>query len=107
MQWPEGDPLSDPVVKELAAKHNKTPAQILLRHLIQRGMAVIPKSVKPERVKENMAVFDFTLSQDEMDKLKSVKTRTRLFLFDVAIGHPFYPFEEVDQSKLKMVSMKV
>ncbi|EPB65303.1 hypothetical protein ANCCEY_15634 [Ancylostoma ceylanicum] len=73
MQWPEGDPLSDPVVKELAAKHNKTPAQILLRHLIQRGMAVIPKSVKPER----------------------------------AIGHPFYPFEEVDQSKLKMVSMKV
>ncbi|EPB66544.1 oxidoreductase, aldo/keto reductase family protein [Ancylostoma ceylanicum] len=106
MKWPEGNPLSDPEVKELAAKHNKTPAQILLRHLIQRGMAVIPKSVKPERVKENMAVFDFTLSQDEMNKLNSVKTRMRLFLFDFAIGHPFYPFEEVDQSKLKMVSLK-
>ncbi|KAL6743202.1 hypothetical protein Aduo_016276 [Ancylostoma duodenale] len=106
MQWPEGNPLTDPEVEELAAKHNKTPAQILLRHLIQRGMAVIPKSVRPERVKENLAVFDFTLSQDEMNKLDSVKTRMRLFLFDFAIGHPFYPFEDVDQSKLKMVSLK-
>ncbi|KIH43749.1 hypothetical protein ANCDUO_26239 [Ancylostoma duodenale] len=69
-------------------------------------MAVIPKSVRPERVKENLAVFDFTLSQDEMNKLDSVKTRMRLFLFDFAIGHPFYPFEDVDQSKLKMVSLK-
>ncbi|KHJ87526.1 oxidoreductase, aldo/keto reductase family protein [Oesophagostomum dentatum] len=49
MIWPEGDPLTDPLVKELAEKHKKTPAQILLRHLIQRGIAVIPKSVKPDR----------------------------------------------------------
>ncbi|ETN68746.1 oxidoreductase, aldo/keto reductase family protein [Necator americanus] len=106
MKWPEADPLSDIIVKELAQKHGKTPAQILLRHLIQRGMAVIPKSVKPERVKENFDVFDFSLSDDEMTKLNSIDTRTRLFLFDFAIGHPFYPFEEVDQSKMSMISLK-
>ena len=49
MMWPEGDPLTDPIVNGLAEKHKKTPAQILLRHLIQRGLAVIPKSVKPDR----------------------------------------------------------
>ncbi|CAJ0589754.1 unnamed protein product, partial [Cylicocyclus nassatus] len=42
---PEGDPLTNPVVKKLAGKYRKTPAQISLRHLIQRGIIVIPKSV--------------------------------------------------------------
>ncbi|KHJ86770.1 hypothetical protein OESDEN_13469 [Oesophagostomum dentatum] len=107
MVWPDADPLTDPVVKEIAAEHKKTPAQVLLRYLIQQGMIVIPKSVKPERVKENMAVFDFTLTEDDMKKLGSVKTRVRLLLWDVAIGHPFYPFDDVDQTKLKMASMKV
>ncbi|VDM71705.1 unnamed protein product, partial [Strongylus vulgaris] len=80
MPWPDRVPLQDPLVKEIAQKHNKTPAQVLLRYLIQRGRIVIPKTVKPERVKENMNVFDFTLSDDEMQKLKDVK-KTRLFLW--------------------------
>ncbi|CAJ0589330.1 unnamed protein product [Cylicocyclus nassatus] len=83
MIWGEGDPLTDPLVKEVAGKHNKTTAQVLLRHLIQRGIVVIPKSVKPERVKENFDVFDFTLSAQEMEKLGNIKKKTRLFLFDL------------------------
>ncbi|CAJ0589321.1 unnamed protein product [Cylicocyclus nassatus] len=83
MIWGEGDPLTDPLVKELAEKHKKSTAQVLLRHLIQRGIAVIPKSVKPQRVKENFGVFDFTLSAQEMEKLDNIKKRTRLFLFDL------------------------
>ncbi|CAJ0589320.1 unnamed protein product [Cylicocyclus nassatus] len=106
MIWPEGDPLTDPLVKEFAEKYKKTTAQVLLRHLIQRGIAVIPKSVKPERVKENFNVFDFTLSAQEMEKLDSIKKRTRLFLFDFAIKHPFYPFEDVDKSKVPVVSLQ-
>ncbi|VDO70352.1 unnamed protein product [Haemonchus placei] len=47
--WPEGDPMTEPIVKEIAAKHDKTPAQILLRHLTQRGISAIPKSISPDR----------------------------------------------------------
>ncbi|VDM76694.1 unnamed protein product [Strongylus vulgaris] len=105
MVWPDGDPMSDPVVAKLAAKHKKTAAQIMLRHLHQRGMIVIPKTVKPERVKENMDIFDFSLSDEEMQELNNIKTRTRFFLWDTAMGHPFYPFSDVDQSKYKMAPL--
>ncbi|CAJ0589701.1 unnamed protein product [Cylicocyclus nassatus] len=105
MVWPEGDPMSEPVVQKLAAKHNKTAAQIMLRHLHQRGMIVIPKTSKPERVKENMDIFDFSLSDEEMKELNDIKTRKRFFLFDIAIGHPFYPFGDVDQTKYKVAPL--
>jgi len=49
--------LSDPVVLEIAKAHSKTPAQILLRHLIQQNIAVIPKSVTQKRVQENFQVI--------------------------------------------------
>ncbi|KHJ91164.1 oxidoreductase, aldo/keto reductase family protein [Oesophagostomum dentatum] len=106
MEWPECDSLTEPLVKDIAARHNKTTAQVLLRHLIQRGMAVIPKSIDPKRIKENTNVFDFSLSEEEMEELKSVKRRTRLFVWDIAIGHPFYPFDDVDQAQFRMTSMK-
>ncbi|KAK6036053.1 oxidoreductase, aldo/keto reductase family protein, partial [Cooperia oncophora] len=75
--WPEGDPMTEPVVKEIAAKHGKTPAQILLRHLTQRGISAIPKSISPDRVIENISIFNFKLSDEEMDQLNNVKTRIR------------------------------
>ena len=58
--------LEEQLVKDLASKYGKSPAQIVLRWAVQRGTAVIPKSVKPERMAENAAVFDFALTEEEM-----------------------------------------
>lgn len=61
---------TEPAVTELADKYGKTPAQILLRYSVQNGAAVIPKSVHKERIIENIDIFDFTLAEDEMKRLK-------------------------------------
>lgn len=73
------------VVKELAEKYRKTPAQILLRYNIQNGVVVIPKSVHENRIKENIDVFDFSLSEDEMNSLKSLDKANPM------IGNPENP----------------
>jgi 2,5-diketo-D-gluconate reductase A len=64
-----GSLLGDPVVAELAVKHSRTPAQIVLRWHLQLGNVVIPKSVTPSRIEENFDVFGFTLSEDEIESL--------------------------------------
>jgi D-xylose reductase len=58
--------LEHPAVREAASRHEKTPAQIVLRWGIQRGTAVIPKTTRPERLRENLAIFDFELAAEEM-----------------------------------------
>lgn len=65
------DVLSIPEVQEIAKKHNKTTAQVLLRHIVQKGIAAIPKSVNPERIRQNISIFDFTLDEDDILKLDS------------------------------------
>ena len=59
----------DPVLVDLGQKYNKSVRQIMLRFLIQNGVAVIPKSVHPERIRENIQVFDFSLNAQEMAML--------------------------------------
>lgn len=61
-----------PVVKGLAEGYKKTAAQIVLRWGIQRNTVVIPKSSKIERLKENFEVFDFELSKEDMELIKSI-----------------------------------
>ena len=61
----------DKVVVKIAKAHSKTPAQVLLRHQMQNGMIVIPKSVKKHRIEENFRVFDFTLNDQEMKELNA------------------------------------
>ena len=61
-------------VKEIAANHGRTPAQIALRFLVQNGISVIPKSVHTDRIKENIDIFDFVLTDDEMSALSALDT---------------------------------
>lgn len=65
---------AEPAVLALAEKYRKTPAQILLWYTIQNGVVVIPKSVHEERIKENINVFDFALTAEEMETLKALDT---------------------------------
>jgi 2,5-diketo-D-gluconate reductase A len=64
--------LDDPLVVDVAAAHDRTPAQVVLRWHVQLGHVVIPKSVRPERIRENFAVFDFELSDEEMSGLSAL-----------------------------------
>lgn len=68
------DIFNQPTIQAIAEAHHKTTGQVILRWLLQRGITVIPKSVHPERMAENMAVFDFELSTSEMATLASLDT---------------------------------
>ena len=61
-----GGTFENPVIADIAAKHGKTPAQVMLHWHIQRGVVVIPKSTHKERMEENFQVFDFSLTDEEM-----------------------------------------
>ena len=67
------------VLVSIAKKHGKTVAQVILRWLTQRDIVVIPKSVRKERMAENLDIFDFELTQEDMDTIKQLDTRTSLF----------------------------
>ncbi|KAG8328113.1 1,5-anhydro-D-fructose reductase-like [Homalodisca vitripennis] len=92
------NPLEEPAVIRIAKAHKKTPAQVLLRHLIQLGAGVIPKSNSPDRIRENFLVFDFELSDEEMSELNSLDRGENGRIFGVSEmlkgvdKHPEYPF---------------
>ncbi|WP_411090406.1 aldo/keto reductase [Streptomyces sp. 049-1] len=69
--------LDDPVVTGIAETHGKSPAQVLLRWGVQQGRSVIPKSTKRHRIAENIDVFDFTLTPDEVTALDALETGRR------------------------------
>ena len=75
----------EPAVLALAEKYGKTPAQILLRFLTQKGIAVIPRSTQPAHIRENFALFDFALTAEEMARLSALDKKEPL------IGKPETP----------------
>src|SRR5690625_1878381 len=72
-----GEVLNDPVIKEIAKHHQKTPAQVILRWHLQERAIVIPKSVTPSRIEENFNTFDFELSPSDMDNIKQLNRNER------------------------------
>ena len=73
-----GKKFNDPAVSKLAAKYNKTPAQIILRWNIQLGVSTIPKSGNPKRIEENFNIFDFQLSQEDMNLMGNLNENFRV-----------------------------
>lgn len=71
---------SDPTLSAIAQAHGKSVAQVVLRWMVQRGVVVIPKSVRRERLQENLDVFDFELTPAEMDKIAGLDGNKSLFL---------------------------
>jgi diketogulonate reductase-like aldo/keto reductase len=72
-----GSALEDPVIGNVARAHSKSPAQVMLRWGLRHGRSVIPKSTKPSRIAENINVFDFELSAEEMAAIDSLDTDRR------------------------------
>jgi 2,5-diketo-D-gluconate reductase A len=73
----QGDLLEDGTIETIAAHHDRTPAQAILRWHLQVGNVVIPKSVTPSRIRENFELFDFSLSEDDMAALERLDTGER------------------------------
>uniref|UniRef100_A0A8C5XEE3 Aldo-keto reductase family 1 member E2 n=1 Tax=Microcebus murinus TaxID=30608 RepID=A0A8C5XEE3_MICMU len=86
------DMMDDPMIQKIARKHNKSSAQIMIRFQIQRDVIVIPKSVTPERIKENFQVFDFELTEEDMKDMISLNRNLRLATFPITENHKDYPF---------------
>lgn len=86
--------LKDSVINEIAKAHNKSAAQIIIRWHVQKGFAVIPGTSNPDYIKENIEVFDFKLTKDEMKKIEKLNTEVRIF-------NP--PFEEQKEKYMQIV----
>lgn len=72
------DLLAEPILADLAARHGKTVAQVILRWHIQLGLVVFPKTVHPARMAENLDIFDFSLDASEMEAITGLQTGKRI-----------------------------
>jgi len=77
MAKPADSVLTEPVVTDIATKHGKSPAQVVLRWGIQRGTSIIPKSSNPDRMRENLAITDFALTDDQMAAISALNANRR------------------------------
>ncbi|XP_068225707.1 aldo-keto reductase family 1 member B1-like isoform X1 [Palaemon carinicauda] len=84
--------MEDPKIVALAEKYKKTPAQILIRYQLQRGLIVIPKSVTKSRIESNIQVFDFELSDEDMKAIDSFDCNGRALHLTWVNDHPHFPF---------------
>ena len=73
------DLFTDPTLSAIGEAHGKSVAQVVLRWLVQRGVVVIPKSVRPERMAENLDVFDFSLTDEDLSRIAAMDTGESLF----------------------------
>ncbi|KAM4618162.1 aldo-keto reductase family 1 member B1 [Polymixia lowei] len=85
--------LEDPVLGDIARKHRRSPAQVLLRYHVQQGISVIPKSDKPHHILENTKIFDFSLTDEDMSSLRGLDRGWKACIHNQLKSHPYYPFE--------------
>jgi len=78
------------LINDLANKYHKTSAQILLRWGTERGTVVIPKSTTPERIKENINVFDFSLSTEDIELITKLDRKYRFVQPSEWWGFPYF-----------------
>lgn len=91
-----GDPvldLNNPKLVEIGEKYGKTTAQVVLRYILQLGTIPIPKSANKERIKQNIDIFDFELTDEEMAVLDTFNCNGRAVTAEELKGMPNYPFE--------------
>ncbi|XP_075711911.1 prostaglandin F synthase 2-like [Rhinoderma darwinii] len=86
--------LEDPILNAIAKKHGRSPAQVAMRHMLQRGIVVLAKSFKPERIKQNLEVFEFKLSEGEMKSLNGLNQNRRFVDISQWKDHPKFPLHE-------------
>ncbi|XP_070141501.1 aldo-keto reductase family 1 member A1-A isoform X2 [Drosophila kikkawai] len=82
----------DTKVVEMAKKYQKTPAQVVLRYLIDLGTVPIPKAAQKGHLKENLDVFDFKLTTEELLHFESFNRGQRIWKFEKAKHHQYYPY---------------
>lgn len=75
----KGALLKDPTIMNIAKTHGKTPAQVILRWHIQEGFSVIPGASNPDYIRENIKIFDFELTDEEMKQMRSLNKEKRFF----------------------------
>ncbi|CAH4036802.1 aldo-keto reductase AKR2E4-like isoform X1 [Pieris brassicae] len=85
--------IDDATMVELANKYKKKVPQIALRYLVQRGISPIPKSVRKEKIEENIDIFDFELAESDMITLSQFNKNYRVVWPSFWQEHPYYPFE--------------
>ena len=73
------DIFAEPLLNQIGAEHGKSAAQVALRYLVQNGIAVIPKSVHKDRMAQNLDIFDFSLTLDDMDAIGQLNQNRSLF----------------------------
>ncbi|XP_067907186.1 aldo-keto reductase family 1 member D1-like isoform X3 [Heterodontus francisci] len=86
--------LNDLELKKIGEKHHKTAAQIALRYQVQRGVVVIPKSFNLGRMKQNKEIFDFQLTDEEMEAIDGLNKNCRYITLKQLLDHPKYPFHD-------------
>ncbi|CAJ0956598.1 unnamed protein product [Ranitomeya imitator] len=86
--------LDDPVLNAVATKLHRSPAQVALRHFLQKGVVVLAKSFSPERIKQNFQIFDFVISDEDMKALDGIHNNMRYLTLDSWKEQPNYPFHD-------------
>ncbi|GBP87066.1 Aldo-keto reductase AKR2E4 [Eumeta japonica] len=88
---------NDPILNEIAKKYGKTTYQVVLRWQVDRRIVPIPKSTNEGRLLQNIDIFDFELTEDEVAKIGTSYERRRIVLPSFWQDHPHYPFEKIDK----------